>query len=264
MRGVKQRLVAQRHELLVNGVVEQPRVLACFFRIRKVRASRLSDEQRVTGKHAPGALGCVRHEYGVRHTLWGVTGCMQRAQTKFAEVEVFAVTKPDVAVTEKLVPTIDDLGARDPRNFGRAQHEVLLTVRLEHILDRQLVLTCALQVLIHVAARVYDDRFASIPQKIGGVGDTWSFDTLKKHADSNLLTRAAQKSVARAERIAFCDAVHSLGLATRGCMKQATRRPGWPRSRKCTRECTTAAEKGILSRDVSGVAQGNTCHVDPW
>ena len=97
------------------------------------------------------------------------------------EREVLPVAQPDVAVAEEVVTPVDDLGAGDASELGRAEDEVLLAVCLDDVLDGQLVLAGDAQVLVNVATRVDDGCLPFVANHVGRVGDAGSLDALEEH-----------------------------------------------------------------------------------
>lgn len=108
-------------------------------------------------------------------------GGVERVEPELAAGEVLAVLQPDVAVSEQLVPAVDDLGAGDACELRRPEDEVLLSVRLEHVLDREPVLARDAQVLVDVAARIDDGSLAAFSDDVGGMGNARRLDSLEEH-----------------------------------------------------------------------------------
>src|SRR5690606_13500040 len=133
VRRKEQGLVAERQDLLVNGVVQKAGVLSRLLPVRQIRAARLTDEEPVAGEDAPRTIGRLLDEDGVAHALRRVARRVEGAEAKAAERKFLAVGEAYVSVTEELAASVDDRGAGDPGELRRSKDEVLLPVRLDHV-----------------------------------------------------------------------------------------------------------------------------------
>ena len=182
MRRQNDRLVPQRQQFGVHGIVQLSGVLAGLRWVRQVGPPGLADEQRVAGEHRPRVVGGVVEMDRVAHALRRVTRRVQRDDPDaLGQLEPLAIVEPDVPVAERVVAPVDHLCATLAHKLGRTHHKILLAMGLKRILDRQLVLAGQLQILVHIPARINHRGFSPIPDQVGDMGDAGGLDALEVH-----------------------------------------------------------------------------------
>ena len=162
-------LIAQVADL-AQGIIEQACDLAFAVGI-EVGASDVADEQDVAGKHGNGFLRI----FGVEQCVGEMIECMAR-RLQYAEFELADAIA--VALARRL--RIDDfaIGVRAvqhlcPGHVGQdrcAGNEVLITMRLENMRDRQAFGAGLLDIDVAIAARIDHCRLPAGPDEIGQMG----------------------------------------------------------------------------------------------
>lgn len=182
VRRKQQRLVAERTDLAVDGVVQDAGVLAGLDGVRQVGAPGIANEQRVPGEHPPALLAAVFGVDRVRHAFRRVAGRRERNEPGLADLEFLAVFQFYVDLAEQRVAAADNLGARRLHKRPRAKLEILLPMRLQHVGDGEVVFPRQAEILLNIPTRVdHDGESFAAPQDVGVVSEAWCLHPFEEH-----------------------------------------------------------------------------------
>ena len=197
VRGKDQGLIAERRDLLKDGVVKNPGVLPCPRRVRQIRSSCRTDKERIPGKNPPAFFSGALRVDRIGHALGRVSGRFKRNEARGSGLEFLSVLQLDIRLTEQFMPARHDLGAGSFGQRSRAELEIFLAVRFENICDAQAVILCEFKIFLDIPARV-DDHGYSLPatKHVGILSQTRRFHSFEKHAQL-LLYSASPSSPAK-------------------------------------------------------------------
>ncbi len=171
--------VAQRQQGAEEALVQQGGHLAAARRVHEIGAADVAGEERVAGEDDPRRpVGLTQQ---VAQAAGRVTRRRQRLEREAAEGPRLPGPRRRAVPVRQLRVGVPDRGAGALGELDRADHVVLVAVRLDDVGDAAAGGGRPLDVDLGVATRVDDDRGAPVADDVGDVGDARRLDALEQH-----------------------------------------------------------------------------------
>src|SRR5215475_335321 len=141
-------------------------------RTDQVRPPDVADEQRVAGQDFLGPTRNLGVDDQNGDAFGGVARSLQNAENDFADPELIAVFGGRVIESRAGLTPENDPGPRAPGKLAMAAYEIGVQVRLDHVFDLQPFGFGFVDVLLDVALRINDRRFAYRANQIRSMRQT--------------------------------------------------------------------------------------------